>query len=75
MMPPRPSPGESGLPMPKSAPGPRVVRLVRLRKGPLGAVFGLLFVLATALPLAYGCLLGWSLSRAGGGAIRWPGRS
>ena len=52
--------------MPKSAPGPRVVRLVRLRKGPLGAVFGLLFVLAAALPIAYGCLLGWSLSRAEG---------
>ena len=52
--------------MPESTPGQRVVRLVRLRKGPLGAAFGLLFVLAAALPIAYGTLLGWSLTRAEG---------
>lgn len=47
--------------MPDPTSGPPVTRLVRLRKGPLGAAFAVIFAAALALPLAYAVLFVWSL--------------
>ncbi len=54
---------ETPLLMSDPTSGPSVTRLVRLRKGPLGAAFAVIFAAALALPLAYAVLLLWSLGR------------